>query len=91
MNRWGRFFSATQKPEEHINEWCNRVRTYATSCGIKRFTNVNDQKWLIHYVMSNGLRKGKASDKYFNKMRDIETDMTEEMILQAHDDVVRAD
>ena len=91
MNRWNRFFGATQNPNKHIAEWCKRVRLYARSCGVSRFTIPSDQEWLIHWVMSNGLKNGKVADKYFAKLKNIETDINEKNIKQVQDDFVRSE
>ena len=39
ITRWTRFFTAQQRHDEHVGEWCNRVWLYATSCGITRFAD----------------------------------------------------
>ena len=91
MTRCTRFFHESQNTNKHIAEWCNRVRLYAKSCRVNRFTVASDQEWLIHWVMSNGLKNGKVADKYFKKLKNIERDMNEKNIKQVQDDFIRSE
>ena len=91
LTRWTRFFTAQQLNNEPVGEWCSSVRLYAASCGIKRIKDPVDQNYLISWVMTNGLKKGRLMEKYFGRLKDLETNMNEAHIKKLQEDITRTE